>query len=483
MKNIIISALIAAFFGSKSTKDIQEKTKNASWFRTFLYLFLSVIFGVFFYKSYQVRTIINQIDINSLRAFEDSLHHPIDTIKQINIINNFKTFGSYSNLYIDAAKKSNNYIESGGTEIELQFVETTSEKINDRSSLTEDLKKIIEEKTNNSIDSFGSIYNFEFSSKSIPSFIKIYPSVRFDEPIVSDSILYTQIDQAGNVKGLDLGKKIGISSPNIEKGLLGDIVKCRKIIVLTKGEQFIRENINSITFIMPHYLANTINLFTAGDLSQYTYYIELNSDIIIKNMSVIYNVPIEVGNQTEEITCFANGFGINDEEVLQRFVGKYPMTFNVKLPSMANLQQIRSLFLTALLTAFISLFFRNLYYRIRKWTVKYKSNHKLQFSERRKISRKRVNIFKYYLYAINSLFLISVIVIVLLSANDYTFLVDYKNIVWIIARIFFIILAFLMGVIYLYKYMLTPQSNQNGQEETKTDLVVIHSRETEDSPS
>ena len=82
MKNIIISALIAAFFGSKSTKDIQEKTKNASWFRTFLYLFLSVIFGVFFYKSYQVRTIINQIDINSLRAFEDSLHHPIDTIKR-----------------------------------------------------------------------------------------------------------------------------------------------------------------------------------------------------------------------------------------------------------------------------------------------------------------------------------------------------------------------------------------------------------------
>ena len=97
MLNLFITVLITVFFLGKSSKEIDEKTQKASWIRTFIYFFLAIIFAIFYYRSFQVETIINKVEISSLRGVEDSLHNSTDTIKRIGIYNNFKTLGAYRN--------------------------------------------------------------------------------------------------------------------------------------------------------------------------------------------------------------------------------------------------------------------------------------------------------------------------------------------------------------------------------------------------
>ena len=83
MKKIFISALITIFFLGKTSKEVDDKTKRASWFRTFVYFALTVLFGIFFYRSFQVATITNSIEISTLRCAVDSLNHPKDTIEKL----------------------------------------------------------------------------------------------------------------------------------------------------------------------------------------------------------------------------------------------------------------------------------------------------------------------------------------------------------------------------------------------------------------
>jgi len=464
MINTFFSALIAIFFLGKSTKDVNEKTRNSSWFRTSVYFILTIIFGIVFYKSYQVKTIVNTIDIKTLRGFEDSLHHSKDTVKNISIYNNFETWGSYYNQYFDIAENDTNYKATGGFGVDIKFAEKVDGFARDREGLTNMLREDIENQTKKSIDSYsGSIFNFKFFSTNIPSLIHVYPTIRYDIPKTEKGPLYTSIERAGNVHDYDADGKIGISKSDPSKGLFVDGLLYQKTLIIN-DEDFVRKELSSLKMGMPHSLANVMNIFTAGDLSQYTYCIELKSDMYIESMDVVYNVPIEIPNQIEHLTTYANGFGIRDADILNKIVGQ-PMMFLVKLPSMANLQQIRSLVLTAIVTAFLSLFFTNLFYRIRKGAMEFKRKHNLAFSVRRKLNRNRVQSFKIYLYTIVLSFLIILLIVVIMSALNFVFLIDYNNLVWRIIRIVACITAILIVLTYfIYKHAITPPIDKEEQK-------------------
>lgn len=468
MVNIFFSALIAIFFLGKSTKEVQEKTRNASWFRTFAYLILAAIFFVFFYKSYQVRTIVNSIDINTLRGAEDSLCHSADTIEYVRICNNFKTLRSYNNPFFDQARNDSSYISAGGVEIKIGFSKSPVEMTKDSRSFTDDIKKSIESQTGIAINpNTGSIYNCRFMSIGIPNLIHVYPTIRYDEPNVEYFSSFTTIEEVGNVVGLDLGWRVGISKSDIEEGDFIDGLAYQKTIVIHDDNYFRKAN-DAFKIAMPHKLVNTMGLFTAGDLSQYTYCLQLNTDMYVKGFDVVYNVPVEIGNQAEGMVQSANGFGIYDSEMVNKELVNQPMMFLVKLPSMANLQQIRLFVLTALMTAFFSLFCTNLFFRLRKWALGFRKKHKLKFSERRKISRKRVNRFKWFIYTIVFTFLLFVLTVVIMSAFDFVFLVEEENLGWrITCVVIFIILALSVAIYYSYKYAITPPSELSGQESEK----------------
>ena len=212
---------------------------------------------------------------------------------------------------------------------------------------------------------------------------------------------------------------------------------------------------------MPHQLVNSMDFFTAGDLSQYTYCIVVNSDLYVNRLDVVYNVPIEVSNQAEGLVLHANAFSVVDAELLNKEIGSRPMMFLVKLPSMANLQQIRSLLLTAIITALFSLFCTNLFYRVRKWAIQYKRNHGLKISELRQIDVKRINNYRWFLYIIVFSLLTIILVVVLMSALGYVFLIEYDNLGWKIIGLLLCVVVILVIAIYKsYKYAITPPTKQ-----------------------
>ena len=457
MINSFFSALIAIFFLGKSTKEVEEKTSNSSWFRTSVYFLLTIIFGIVFYKSYQVRTVVNKIDIKTLCGIEDSLHHSLDTIKNVCIYNNFETLGSYYNQYFEIAENDTSYNATGGFSIKIAFAENVDGALAERDSLSDALKRDIEIQTGKAINTHkGSVYDFEFFSTNIPSLIHFYPAIRCDNPTPQTKSFYSTIEKVGTVSDINPKGRIGISKSNPSEGYFVDGFSYQKLLVF--HDDFFRKVLKSFPLGMPNSFVNEMTIFTAGDLSQYTYCIELNSDMYVDSLEIVYNVPIEVSNQSEKLITYANGFGISDGEFLNKEVGSKPMMFLVKLPSMANLQQIRSLLLTAIVTALFTLFCTNLFYRIRKHAMEYKSNHALNIS-------KGVMSFKKFLIIFVLVLLIVILFFVFMSALGYVFLVENEHFRWIIVRNVGLSIIVLSAIIfYIYKFAKTPPSKKIKKE-------------------
>ena len=175
----------------------------------------------------------------------------------------------------------------------------------------------------------------------------------------------------------------------------------------------------------------------------------------IKNLTVGYNVPVEVGNSEEDLIVGANNFGIADSAILNKYLDE-PLCFYVKLPSMANLQQIRSIILTAIVSALFSLFCTNLFYRVRKM-VKFKMlKRRINISEWVKQNRNNLKDFKFLFFTIILVLLLFVLLIVLTGALGYTYLIDSGKAAWlpILSYLFilFLIIVFIYGLYISYNY-------------------------------
>lgn len=436
MINFFISALMAIFILRRSSKEVREKTKRSSGLRTIIYLFLTIIFAVIYYRSFQVSTIINRIEISSLRGAEDSCHRSTDTIDNISILNDIKTLDSYRNPIFDAWDNDTNYLTGGAVEINFSTSDTLERIVKDRPSLTAEIKKEIDSLSGQTINcNKGPIYNCTFFSTSIPNLVSFYPAIRYDTPIVEDDSLYFIIKHVGNV--LDsIESKIMICPPDPANHYFYEALAYQQTII-TKTDRKLGG------FGMPHHLFNTIDIFTAADLSQYTYCLELFSDMHIKNIDVNYNVPIEISIQSKGLIIHTNAFSINDEDVINdNNNGGVSMMFHVKLPTMANLQQIRSLILTAIVTALFSLFCTNLYYWLRKKALIYIiKKHRINISGNRGVNRSDINNIRHFFYIIVFVCLLLVLIYVSMKAFGFAFLIDYEKDGWRIAiKIIFLII-------------------------------------------
>ncbi len=439
MGNLFISILITIFFLRKSSKEVDDKTKNASWARTCIYLILTIIFGIFYYKTFQVATIVNKVEITSLRGHEDSLLHSTDTIECLNIYNNFKTLGSYKNPYFDIVTDDEAYSTEGGVDFTFAAAETSKYMLKDKWAFSDSIRRSIEEITGKTIDdNTGAIYKLHFFSTSVPSLIPVFPIMRFDEPetLCDKNGLFSIINNIGNIAMSGNGKVL-IAKSEPKEGYFIDALLCEQIKI-AHYKQFPPANM-----AIPHPLANSINVFTACDLSQYTYCLEFKSDIHIKNLSVVYNVPIEVVNHFDGMISHANAFTINDSELLESVNGKESAMVLIKLPSMANLQQIRSLILTAIITALFSLFCTNLFYRFRKKVVDYLKKHSINISEENNLWNKKVEDIKFLLYTIAFTILVMFLIITFMAVAGYSFLIEDTDILEIIVKgiLFVVIIA------------------------------------------
>lgn len=482
MINVFISSLIALFFLGKTSKETREKTARASWFRTIVYLFLTVIFGFVFYKSNQVSTIVNIVELRCLRGTEDSLHNPLDTIMYIDIYNNFKTMGSYKNEYNNLQNKytdEKHISEYGGVYASMKRKISDQDRIITReelikSSKYEPFNDSINKYLGKDISQLGSIYELSLLTTNIPNFIPLFPVTELPLSWVcsddgsmwfsfiaknsrNNNFLNVSIDGESNnsVKNKIAGEKIWDNGSFFQlTSFFSDINMHRYF------EKFEIYGINQ--------LANTINFLTAADLSQYSYIVSFRSDMPVKCINVKYNIPIELTNVGEGFSVGANYFTLYHQDLTKVIREGYPLYFHVKLPTMANLQEIRSLVLTALVTTFFSLFCTNLFFCLRKRAMKYRLLHLQRISSLKRISRKRLTFYRYFHYMLVLILLSFILFVVCMSCYDITLMVNFDYIEYKIAAIVLLITSALLFASYrLYIYTITPLPKKRGKEKIK----------------
>ncbi len=475
--NVFISALIALYFLRKSSKEVREKTKRASWFRTAAYFILMCITSIMFYKSYQVSTIINRISIEALRGAEDdSSGQSKDTVELLHVYNKFRCLNSYKNDYLEF---DNKYLRSdsvltynGGVKAYINMAESSPKRIKRRAGLSERVEKRFCEITKRNPSELGPYYAITLLSTNIPSFVPVYPKINYIEPIKQDSLLDERNGKHSaftfasvyNSRGSDLFDFPATSNPQVNKAyedLFKNGMVAEQNILLDNPDDSLKNASLSIT----HRFANTIDILTAADLSQYTYVIGVESDMCVKNLLVEYNIPIEINCSMNGLEKGPRSFEIKNGDLMDGIQNGQCLVFHVKLPTMSNIQQIRSLILTALVTTFFSLFGTNLFYRLRKWAMGRRKSNRLKYAVLRRISRKRIELFKRFHYIMVILLLSLVLAGALFCLFDCTFLMNLDYNIWEkICFVIGLIIVHLVLVCLLYKYAISPLHKKRGKE-------------------
>lgn len=472
MINTFISAIIALFFLGRSSVDENKKTRKASIYKVIIYVILVGITGIIFYKSYQVSNIINIVDVKALRGAEDSLNHSKDTIRSILIYNKFRNMGSYSNDFLRVSnehKKDSFYTKNGGVLLKIKRDTSDSAVIRNRKNLERELISSFENELERDISEIGSMYSMTFVSTNIPSFFPFYPYAQAEMPWEhKDGMSFYQVvKNTRNDKNFTYARPHDIneqSISNIEgaKHLFDDGILVQQNMAIDD----IKDKESSFYLSCSHKIANTMDFFTASDLSQYTYTICISSEMPIEKLILEYNIPIELSQVQTGMSVGSKSITLNKK--LIKSMKNDALMIHVKLPTMANLQLIRSFILTALLSTFFSLFCTNLYFLIRKGAMKYYRNHKLRYAILRRIRRNRVRNFKRFCYISIIILLLSYLYLILRVLQNRSIIIDIEYI-WYYACLYLLggLIVYSILVYFLYVYATTPKPKKRGREKIK----------------
>lgn len=447
MINAFIVGILSLFIWNKATKDIEEKTQLASWTKTLVYLALSIIVGIFYYKTYQVATVLNVVKIDGVRECRDSSGVLADTVNLIRINNKFES----SNITFRELKKlkenweNKKYEECGG-----MYVEIKSPNKNGYNVITNPQYENMDF-SEYRLNDLSQVYCVTAVSTGIPYLIPIYPS--YEDSIscpISGGDAYLKLYLYDLKKHPEYCKMFGrIESPkgdfshdgserNVENGSLFSGLIAQNKINNNKSSKFEFSFASSFT--------NTIGFFTAADISQYIQGIQIETDCDVKNLEISYDLPIEIEQYDSCMVVGPRGFSLHGMYLkdmikpLGDTSGEIGLSaFLVKMPTLANLQLIRSLILTTLITALISLFFCNLYYLIRKKALDVKEKYL------KPISELRVKQFRNRMYIILAVFFLFILYLAQLVLADSPFhiaiqIADYID--WIVIGIVILLCIF-----------------------------------------
>ena len=422
MINSFIAAIVALFFWGKTTKDIEEKTQLASWWRTIIYGVLTFAVAVFYVKTCQVATLTHTINALTYKGNYDEKGGTRDTIHKIDIYNRFST-GITENTFKNQLNNESRQLlernEAGGMHIGLRILHKEGDTIKTNPEYSHI-------KTKNgyiSLNSVSHAYEVQYLTNFIPSLIPFFISKNEVKEGISDSTMayYKTIDSDYN--SYSGGKFARIATRNLDGG--DDTIRIEKFNAYINDILFTDTMSNAgyydVKYDTENNYINRLGFFTAADISQYTCAFKINSDIYIKELFVGYDLPIEINPYDSCMSVSSKSFIVrgdflNKEIVNQADVDYY--VFHVKFPTLANMQLIRSLILTTLLTALVSLSLLNLFYRIRKHFVDFRENHVTE------ISKERVAGFRIKMYCLLVLILLFISYVTWRILNDNPFYID-----------------------------------------------------------
>ena len=490
MLNSFISALVAIFFFGKATTETEEKTQCTSWWSVLIYGVLSALVGTFFYKTYQVATIYNIVQVAPIRTCYDEKGHTPDYIKDITIYTCFSDDRTYRNTLDKTAAQMNSESEldvKGGVHIEVHMPTEDISQLRWNSKIPKedigylDLPRGVKH-----------LYSLTYVATDIPSLIPATP-IWEDAPSEwmkmdrEDMYFRMHIDNIrGDERGYIRATEGTWMNDNKEKELAADILGDGTIMDELWCECFPDTFFNTYDLIycdarMHGSKLNNLNFFTAADISQVSFYLLVNTQIPIKHFTLQSDIPVEIALETDSVEMGPRGIESVGGSVL-RALNKNGILLHMKLPTLANLQLIRSLILTTLLTALISLFGMSLYYCLRRAALNYRRRHALPVGQLRLISRQRINIFR----IIASFILLLIIAMIgwwcQMLLKDHPIAVPEKYYMTLIGYLIliFIPLLLLLLLTLLYRWARTPipprpepeNSDENPGEEDLEDMPI-----------
>ena len=435
MINAIIAAVLSLFFWGKATKEIEEKTQLASWTKTFVYFVLSLAVIVFYIKTYQVATIDSYIDVQGIEESRDANGNVADTIDLIRIKNVFSSGITEDQDLNERRNRTSDprVTDYGGIFVRIELQDDSVYKCVRN-------PKFKDATLNFPIKDIDHCYKIYLLTTSFPSIFPIYPAW-------SDSIEWTsdQKDAYFSFKGGDI-KSNGVFAKKFRtRNIEGKKVETEyerthingymngMISALKRSN----EKVSYIKASLSGSFLNSLNFFSAADLSQYIQAITIISSCPVRNLEVAYDIPIEIENYDSCMTIGTTGYSLKGK-YLEGMVNDCSH-FLVKLPTLSNLQLIRSLILTTILTTLLALFFSNLFYVLRKKAIIVKENYFMEVSE------KRTRQFKNRMIILLFILLFVFLYLIMLVYNDspiyYPVLILGDWIDWIVLGIVLILIA------------------------------------------
>jgi len=514
MLNNFISGLVAIFFWGKTSSKTLDKILNASWIRTFIYGFLTIVISVFFYKTYQVATIYNMVQVSGISQARDSAGHVVDTVKNLCIVHKLaensmmqndlytKEIGDYS-PWGDVNKLLSH---DGGAVLKIQGV---TQPYAFRRNKIKGWDENVESEYNHELaskniphDKVDHLYMISYLATSIPSIIPFYPKFEGGDELqfVDEHIFYeTEASNTRNnplisfysrYKGLEIGEdEVPLNHPDIlNNGFYF------KQIVGTVNAKDINYDYANMGFFAVANVINKLNFFTAADISQYNYWLTINSDCPVKDLYIEYDIPIETNQLNEHMTIGTRGISF-DSTCVKWIQNGGTTAFHIKFPSLANLQLIRSLILTTLLTALFSLFCRNLYYAIRRWAYKKRKKNWIPYSVAKQFSTRSKEkirhgryVFRLILFSLLLMLAVIVTAVTIIVSQNTSILVnfdcyDYICFIPLVFLVFSIIIIY-YGYKRIRKPLLSALSGVDEPEEQETNndfsSIFVHERDEEE---
>jgi len=372
--SIVTFLIVLLFWGTwgLSSEEIDGKLDKASFGKTIILFFLTLAVSVFYVKTYNVATIKNIVKVKGINCSIDSNKNIVDTLEYLILRCSFtKDHNKHNKITkITGEKYFDEYYDvnsmGGGFEGLIRYN-------TDRDAPVRTFGKYsdydIDE--NNYIYS-NHVYHFEFMGNKIPTINPFeiryeqhdYGFINYNQGDYAFFRLFTSFVNDSTIR----------KAPNVGiREYLGDnSIRIFGELGTAYLDKFINEEINKnpqakleglINCEWFEYL-NNLNLFSAADLTQCNYDIIYDFDCPLKQLYLQFDMPAIISQLP---------YNLEPKDSYSYFIKDFDnskksgsLLLHIQFPTLANMQLVRSLVLTSILTAFFSLFCLNMYYLVRK---------------------------------------------------------------------------------------------------------------------
>lgn len=355
-----LAILMTVGFFAKQSVDQKIRTRNASRLRTFIYGVLSFFLIVFYIKTNEVPVIKHNIEIPGIKVAVNDSGEIMDRAS-VSIVSRFA-----GNELVDLLKKNTDSVsfhdkektqKYGGVRVGLSLY-LGSDSLTRFDTIPRNKRFLY----NTIIKPSKHRYNVQVVSSRVSSISPFIDKYKMSGSYVKNSDP-SSADYYNMASSLSEIEEYG----SFEDDNIYDYFDKNSLVFLrymwTKEEANMPYDYE--VPIMTKSM-NTMNVFSAADLSQCTYIVSIMSDCPLNKVYFNFDVPVELlPSKCKPDQADAYDIIFKDSLTLER-IRNHIMVLHFKMPTMQNVQLVRSLILTTLLSAMLSLFALNFYYLCRK---------------------------------------------------------------------------------------------------------------------